>query len=318
MEKRLVERSKVIAYECAVCARATDAPEGTVRLERRLCRECFPKREDRRPKDLNDLTGKEWAQASKSVEQYPDTRSPKQKHHGACFPEALALHQIGIYTKTGGRVLDPFVGIGTTLDACAALGRLGVGLDINPDFITAAKNDLSNRNGGDKQSVIEADARNLLTYVEPDTIDFVLTSPPYGPLLQQSKQAFAYKWREHSRIKEMPNPLPYSNDDRDLGNLDYEDFLGALEEVLAGTLGALKSRGYAAWVVKDFRALKRGVPYVNFHGDLIERAQRVGFDLWDLRIYDQTKFRPLVCMGYPSSNFYLNIGHSYIVVLRKP
>ena len=75
---------------------------------------------------------------------------------------------------------------------------------------------------------------------------------------------------------------------------------------------------YAVWVVKDFRALGEGVPYVNLHGHLMERAERAGLTPWDVRIYDQTRYRPLVCLGYPSRRFYLNIGHSYLVVLRKP
>ena len=71
-------------------------------------------------------------------------------------------------------------------------------------------------------------------------------------------------------------------------------------------------------MVKDFRALKEGIPYVNVHSDVIAQAQQAGFELWDIRIYNQTRFRPLVCLGFPSKNFYLNIGHSYLLVFRTP
>jgi hypothetical protein len=81
---------------------------------------------------------------------------------------------------------------------------------------------------------------------------------------------------------------------------------------------ALRPASYAAWVVKDYRDLKAGVPYVNFHGDIIRVSEEAGFQLWDIRVYDQTKFRPLVVLGYPSRNYYMNIGHSYIVILKKP
>jgi hypothetical protein len=79
----------------------------------------------------------------------------------------------------------------------------------------------------------------------------------------------------------------------------------------------VKPDHYAAWVVKDFRDLKGSIPYVNFHGDVIRIATEAGWTPWDIRIFDQTKFRPLVILGIPSRNFYLNIGHSYILIFKK-
>lgn len=305
-------------FRCQRCGADTDAPPHTARAGATLCRDCFGKGVDRRPHDLNDLTGSEWARASRSVEQYPDIRSEKQRAHGASFPLSLARQQVQIFTKSGAVVLDPFVGVGTTLDACAQLGRLGIGLDLNRDFIAAAQADLDQHFSGGRQRLIHGDALRLDEYVAPDTVDFLLTSPPYGSLLNRVKGSFAYKWREHSTIDPTPNPAPYSDNPRDLGNLDYRGFLDALSRVLSASRQVLRANTYAVWVIKDFRALKDGVPYVNFHGHFIERAESAGFTLWDLRIYDQTKYRPLVCLGYPSGNFYLNIGHSYLVVLKRP
>ncbi|MEA2220532.1 MAG: hypothetical protein QOJ35_3158 [Solirubrobacteraceae bacterium] len=305
-------------FECPKCGSTTNAPLGTDRLARRLCSSCYGKGEDRRPRDLNDLSGREWAEASKSVEQYPDTRSAKQKLHGAAFPESLARQQIAIYTKAEATVLDPFVGVGTTLDACAALGRAGIGIDLSEEFVALAKADLVGRPGADRQRLIVSDARRLSDHIAPTSVDFVLTSPPYGSLLKNVKGAFAYKWREHSAIDAIANPAPYSQCAEDLGNLEYLPFLDAIETTLGETMKVMRSNTYAVWVVKDFRTPKEKVPFVNLHGDVIARAEAVGFQLWDIRIYDQTKFRPLVCLGFPSRNFYLNIGHSYLLVFKRP
>jgi DNA modification methylase len=304
-------------FDCPKCGRRTDALVGTKRLEQRLCSPCFGKGKDRRPRDLNELDGRRWAHASKSVEEYPDTRSDKQRFHGAAFPESLARQQIEIFTKRGQVVLDPFVGVGTTLDACANLGRRGIGIDLSQEFIDLARQDLAEHPNRGDQTLIVDDARRLAQHVAPGSVDLVLTSPPYGSLLKNVKGSFAYKWREHSTLNAIANPAPYSADPEDLGNLTYDDFLGAIGTTLRETLTALKPKGYAVWVIKDFRALKDGVPYVNLHGDVIMQAQLSGFTLWDLRIYDQTRFRPLVCLGFPSRNFYLNIGHSYLLVFRK-
>jgi DNA modification methylase len=305
-------------FECTRCGRQTNAPRETKRLEARLCSPCFGKGKDRRRRELNDLTGREWAQASRSVEEYPDVRSEKQRLHGASFPQALAEQQIAIYTKEGQTVLDPFVGVGTSLDACAALGRKGIGIDLSEDFLDLARADLEGHPSAAEHKLIQGDARELRTWIPEESVDFLLTSPPYGSLLKNVKGAFAYKWQEHSPLDSIENPRPYSEQDEDLGNMDYGPFLEAIGIVLHESFRALKSRAYAVWVVKDFRAPKEGVPYVNLHSDVIAQAQQAGFDMWDLRIYNQTRYRPLVCLGYPSRNFYLNIGHSYILVFRKP
>ena len=215
-------------------------------------------------------------------------------------------------------MLDPFVGVGTTIDACIALGRKGVGIDLNDEYVALARHDVPERRGAVRHRVIVDDARNLLKHVRKSSVDLVLTSPPYSSLLRDVKGHFAYKWQEHSAIDAIPNPRPYSTDPEDIGNLPYVEFLDALTETLAATYAAQRKNTYAVWVVKDFRSLKQGRPYVNLHGDVIALAQQQGYVMWDIRIYDQTRFRPLVCLGYPSRNFYLNIGHSYLLTFKKP
>lgn len=308
-----VERRRV-RFDCTRCGKPTDAFAGTDRDLHGLCRDCVVKREDRRPRELNDLTGAEWAQASKSVQEYPDTRSEKQRLHGAAFPMSLARQQISVYTSSGQTVLDPFVGVGTTLDACASLGRLGIGVELSPKYAELARADLGPDSG---QHLIVGDALHLDRLVEPESVDMVLTSPPYAHLLKNVKGAFAYKWQEHSRITPVLNPLPYSEDPRDLGNLPYSEYLTAISTVFGHTYSAMRPGAYAVWVVKDFRAVKEKIPFVPFHMHIADCATSVGFKLWDIQIYDQTRFRPLVCLGYPSKNFYLNIGHSYVMVFRK-
>ena len=95
-------------FQCRQCGRQTNAPLKTKRLTAELCSPCFGKSKDRRPRELNDLSGKEWALASRSVEEYPDVRSEKQRMHGAAFPRSLAEQQVSIYSKEGQTVLDPF------------------------------------------------------------------------------------------------------------------------------------------------------------------------------------------------------------------
>jgi DNA modification methylase len=302
-------------FNCFKCGHETDGFTGTARYDANQCRACFGKREDRRPRDLNDLSGKQWAALSKSVDTFPDQRSAKQRRHGASFPQALATAHIEMYTKAGATVFDPFVGVGTTVDAAIQLGRVGIGIDINPDFIELARSAEGIANSPNR--LICDDAMNMCSHIPHESVDFLFTSPPYGNLLRNVKGAFAYKWKEHSKITSIRNPAPYSGKLSDLGNMCYEDFLGSTEKIMRESVRVLRPRAYSAWVVKDFRDVKNGVPFVNFHGDIIDCGIRAGFQLWDIRVVDQTKFRPLVCLGFPSDNFYLNIGHSYVVIFRN-
>lgn len=309
---------KRLIFACIKCGEDTEAPIDTKRAEKKLCRICFGKKEDKRKNQLNDLTGKEWTLLSKSVEQYPDTRSIKQRFHGASFPESLVERQILCYTKKGDTVLDPFAGVGTTLDVARRLNRNCIGIELNPKFAEMVKKDLRNTTFHKTfQKIICGDVRNMLDYLKPNSIDFEITSPPYATLLNGVKNNFAYKWREHSTLDVVKNPRPYSNDERDLGNLTYLNFLKVIDKVFEDTYLVLNDDCYAVWVVKDYRSFKYGRPYVNFHSDVIKSAEKAGLVLWDIRIYDQTKFRPLVVLGYPSRNFYLNIGHSYLLVFKK-
>lgn len=308
------ERNEKVRFRCVGCGTLAEAPRNTQRASKAQCKDCFGKREDRRENELNNLTGSEWAALSKSAEQYNGVRSDKQRRHGAAFPQTLAEAQIKIYTKTGELVFDPFLGVGTTSDAAEALGRRSIGIELNPEFVKLARRDLKHSK---KHRVICDDVRNLTQHIKQNSVDLILTSPPYATLLKTVKGNFAYKWREHSELSVVSNPQPYSGHQADFGNLDYSEFMGALVEVLSDCYAVLRPDCYAVWIVKDYRDLRTDVPYVNFHGDVIQAAESAKFVLWDIRIYDQTKFRPLVVLGYPSRNYYLNIGHSYILVFKK-
>ena len=302
-------------FICSKCGEETDASTTTERYKQQLCRNCFGKRKDLRTNTLNDLTGAEWAKHSKSIESYPDTRTPNQKEHGACCPKSLARHQIEIYTKAGDVVLDPFMGVGTTMLAAHELGRQCIGIELNPRFAQMCYSEIASK--GIQATVYEDDAENLCTHIAENSIDFIITSPPYANLLKNIKGDFAYKWREHSEIDPIKNPAPYSSDEHDIGNMEYSDGISDLSSIMQKCFLVQKQNSYAVWIVKDFRDLKRKKPYINFHGDIIRCAENAGYVLWDIRIFDQTNFRPLVCLGYPSRNYYLNIGHSYMLVFKK-
>lgn len=77
---------------------------------------------------------------------YRTVRSKAQKFdHPAGFPVELAERCIKLHGTPDARVLDPFLGAGTTLVAAARLGCPGVGFEIDPDYALAAANRLRAR-----------------------------------------------------------------------------------------------------------------------------------------------------------------------------
>jgi DNA modification methylase len=309
-------KEKKQRFSCRKCNSPTVAFEYTHRFKEGLCSNCFGKDADRRPRELNDLSGSDWARYSLSVQEYPDVRSEKQRAHGASFPLSLARQFILKYTKKHETIFDPFAGVGTTFDSCLEVGRSCSGMEINSQFCAMVKADFV-ADSPCQYRIYCDDAEHVDGYIGRGSIDFIFTSPPYASLLKNVKNAFAYKWKEHSKLYSIGNPRPYTDKGEDLGNMDYRGYFAKMDRIMEKLFCVLKEGRYMAWVVKDYRDMKNGIPYINFHGDIISCATRNGFILWDMVIYNQTRFRPLVCLGYPSKRYYHNIGHSYIVIFRK-
>ncbi len=271
---------------------------------------------------FNGLTPSQWALYSKNV--WNDLSSPRNKYqleHGAVFPVKLAERLIQMYSKEGDWILDPFLGIGTTLIAAQNLKRNGVGIELNPRFAEIARQWLTSNRGLFAQeqewSVINDDCRNLQQHVRENSIQVTVTSPPYANFIrksvedrQKTHKTSVIAFENNSTVK------PYSDDARDFGNLPYQKFLNEIKLILQHNLAVTKLGGYSAWVVKDYRDTQNGIPYVPFHSDLARVGEEVGFKFHDLIVWDQTGQRRLVLLGYPSV-FYTNQNCSFIVVFRK-
>ena len=59
--------------------------------------------------------------------------------HPAAFPMGLPEFFIKLMTVPGQVVVDPFMGSATTLLACKKLGRVGIGIDMQPEYCELAK-----------------------------------------------------------------------------------------------------------------------------------------------------------------------------------
>lgn len=276
---------------------------------------------------LNSLSGAEWTHLSKSINIYNGPIAKKRRIHGAAFPLSLAKHFIKIYTNEKDIVLDPFMGVGTTADACVLLNRDFVGFELNSTFYELAKQGIDpiDINSTDFINNINIKLYNenclkLNEYVLDNSISLTLTSPPYSDLLHKVAEHFAGYTYEKNIYKESGRKLttPYSELDNDLGNLSWDEYQSKIEFLMKQLYKATREGGYNVWVIRDYRDVQNHIPYLNLHSKIIELAIKGGWILVDIVIWDQTNQRKLVKLGGPKARrFYFNIGHSYIVIFRK-
>lgn len=275
------------------------------------------------PGELNNLNGSEWTLHGKSVQTFNGPIVDKRKEHGAAFPITLAKHFISVYSKIGDLIFDPFCGVGTTLDAANLLQRHAVGIELNKKF--AHLNHHIDPKDGEQNpdyeiQVVNDDTMNVAKYLSKESVDMILTSPPYASLLNNIRKNFADKDYQGNPYKNQSRRLarPYSTDASDLGNIPYADYLEKIRQLFILHHDIAKQGCYNLWVVRDYRDSKNNVPYVNLHGDLINIAGQTGWVMWDLIVWNQSNQRKLVRLGgNKSRRYYFNIGHSFVLVFRK-
>ena len=262
----------------------------------------------------NDLDGAEWTRNSISV--WNDIRKDKEeldqsKLHPAIFPKMLVTRILRSFTnKTERVVLDPFMGSGSTIIAALKCGKYGVGFEVYQKFIEVAEQRLQqmdvfvqHKEEKNHRFVLD-DARNCSKYLDKNSVDIVVTSPPYWDILSQKRSADYKETRD------------YGEHETDLATIhSYEDFLERLVQVFDKVRDVLKPGKYCVVNVMDLRKKDRFYPY---HSDLAQRMEKIGFIWDDLIIWDRNReynnIRPL---GFPSV-FRINKVHEYILVFQKP
>lgn len=266
---------------------------------------------------LNELSSKEWLAETVSVwiqrglgAKHPDAQIERQ--HPAPFSFTDVSRLIRFFTKSGQIVLDPFVGVGSTLKACALLGRKGIGFELNPGYAVLSQKRLEKEVNtlfakDYSQEIRVGDARKLVKELEENSIDLVLTSPPYWNIL--------HKEDHKAKQERVANNLDtrYSDHDLDLGNIQgYDTFLKELARIFRDCGKALKPRKYMTIIVSDFRDKSQ---YIMFHANLAEALVPYGLELRGIKILYQ-RHKRIFPYGYPYA-YVPNIHHQYILILQN-
>lgn len=266
---------------------------------------------------LNDMSGGEWLYFTKSVitTAYPSEHGHDlRKAHGANKPPQLMKSLVQFFTKAGGRVLDPFAGVGGTLIGAVLCDppRECVGIEINRRWIEIYHQVVERSEGMLKSCpLIHGDCLEEMARMEDASFDFVATDPPYNVHLERTMcdgrydESFSNRRTDYDMRSEAPG---------DLANLgSYEAYLDRMEQVFAQCRRLLKPGRYLAIIVRN--AYQKG-EYIFTHAELARRARSVGMVPKGEKVWYQagTRLRPY---GYPYS-YVPNISHQHIVFLQRP
>jgi DNA modification methylase len=251
-------------------------------------------------KEIKELQPRNFKIENSTVWSFPErgswaTHYLNSKYRGNWAPE-IARNLIIKYTKEGDLVLDQMVGSGTTLIECKLLGRNGIGVDINPSSIMVTRDrlDFSLPENFPKsiQKTYIGDARNL-NLIKNESIDFVLTHPPYANIISYSN-----------------NKIP--GDLSSFRNLN--SFINEMKKIAEESYRVLKKGKHCAILIGDTRRNKHYVP-VAFR--VMQAFLEAGFVLKEdiIKIQWNMKSTREKWRGN-KYDFYL-ISHEHLFIFRK-
>lgn len=271
---------------------------------------------------LNDLTGKDWLPETKSFfyqkglgANHPEAQI--EKLHPAPYSFQDIGHLVRFFTKAGMSVLDPFGGVGSTAKACEVDGRVCTSIELSPKWHELSIKRLETEVGegtSKHHHFINGDSCEELKKLKDESMDFVVTSPPYWGILNKQDQK-VIKNRVANNLE-----TKYSEDEKDLGNVEsYEEFLEILvNKIFLECARTLKSGRYMALVVSDFRDKS---DYISFHSDLIYKLNKAVIPNGGVLKLQGTKIllqnhKSLLPYGYPFA-YVENIHHQYVLIFKK-
>ena len=156
----------------------------------------------------------------------------------------------------GGLILDPFAGGSVRGILAAKCGRKYIGNDLSEKQIIANRQQAENIFKEDNNPVwTTGDSVNIKSLVGDIEADAIFSCPPYADL------------------------EVYSDDIKDISNMDYIDFITAYRIIIKESYDLLKNNSFAVFTVGEVRNKKGN--YVNFVGDTVSAFKDAGFNYYN-------------------------------------
>ncbi len=178
----------------------------------------------------------------------------------------------------GATVLDPFAGGSVRGIIASKLGRKYVGVELRQEQVDANKEQAAEICKDSETPPVWrcGDSTDIETICNGIKADLIFSCPPYADL------------------------EVYSDDPRDISNMDYEKFKEAYQIIIANSCALLKEDRFAVWVIGDIREKNRNGFYRNFVSDTIQAFENAG-----LRFYNDA------ILVTPAGNLAMRAGRQF-------
>lgn len=188
------------------------------------------------------------------------------------------------------KVYDSFAGGHIRGTMARLLGYDYKGIELSPEQVEANNSRLAELAiGGDLW--INDDSLNVDKYIENESVDLFLSCPPYGDLEK------------------------YTDDERDLSNMNYAQFLDTYREIIQKGVSKLKDNRFAVFVVGDFRDNKGF--YRGFVKDTIIAFEDAGMGLYNEMILVNSVGSASLRAGGAFTNRKITRLHQNVLVFFK-
>jgi hypothetical protein len=196
-----------------------------------------------------------WNSASMAL---PGEPPPGMDRATSVFDPVIAELSLSWFSPRGGTVLDPFAGGSCRGMVAAHLGRNYWGCDLRNEQVEANRAILA-RSPGLPGSCEWAVADALEAVPNAPRADMIMSCPPYGDL------------------------EVYSDDPRDLSNMEWETFRAAYRRIILRSVARLKEDRFAVFTVGDFRDARGRLR--GFTQDTISAFTECGAHFYNHAIY---------------------------------
>lgn len=221
-----------------------------------------------------------------------------------------------LYLRMRGElVLDPFVGSGTTLVAANDLNRNAVGFDLQKKYIELCQQRLKQNIlfTTTKQIAIQDDARNISNYLNDETVSLIWTSPPYANLLNRERKNKSRRYRDNGQLGKVEQ---YSQDARDLGVMEIEEYTKTMGDIYEKLLPLLHPKAHCVINVPDMWWENKRI---TIHISLVEELRKRGYELRNIIIWDRTNVvNSIGIFGWPSNYITMGVTFEYLLDFWRP
>ena len=207
----------------------------------------------------------DWVKFSTVPRTFPPSFSHNvRKIHGGIKPPELIVELIVAYANNCSYILDPFVGVGSTLIASFLLGKKSIGIDINPNW-KEVYNQVCKENNLTSQKFLIGNSPDILNNFTSDTFDFLITDVPYFSMDKLKKTRGKFSRAGEPSKEKLKSSL---NNFNELPPPTYDEWSSLLKSVFSNVYTKLKSQSLIIIFI--------GNMYRNFETPLRGKKNKIG------------------------------------------